>query len=247
MLATGCASTTQLGTGGSMAAGAAGERARGSGTIALERCDEPLATIALVEDETNMQLLAEASEDLQIPASPLPLLRLLSQQSNCFQVVDRAAGLRAIDTERSLAREGLLREGSGFRPGQLVAADYSLTPHLVFADDDSGGIGLGGALVGAAVLTPILGPAGLLAAGVRVDQSEAQVVMFLTDNRSGLQVSAAEGSAKVSDFGFVGFGSGDDGGAGLMGWANTNTGKVVAAALVDGLNKVVRLVRERQP
>ena len=230
-----------------MAAGAADARARGSGTLALEQCDEPLAAIALAEDETNMQLLAEASEDLQIPASPLPLLRLLSQQSNCFQVVDRAAGLRAIDTEQSLAREGLLREDSGFTPGQLVPADYTLTPHLVFAEDDAGGVGVGGALVGAALLTPILGPAGLLAAGVRVDQSEAQVVLFLTDNRSGLQVTAAAGSAKVSDFGFVGFGSGDDGGAGLLGWANTNTGKVVAAALVDGLNEVIRVVRAQRP
>ena len=228
-----------------MAAGSAGTPAREHRTLALEQCDEPLATIALVEDESNMQLLAEASDDVQIPASPLPLLRLLSQQSNCFQVVDRAAGLRAIDTEQSLAREGLLQEDSDFTPGQLVAADYSLTPHLVFADDDAGGIGLGGALLGAALLTPLIGPAGLIAGGVRVDQSEAQVVMFLTDNRSGLQVTAAEGSAKVSDFGFVGFGVGDDGGSGLLGWGHTNTGKVVAAALVDGLNKVVRAVRER--
>ena len=240
-----CASTTQLGAGGSLAAGSAGANARGSSTIALEHCEEPLATVALVEDELNVDLLARASEDLHLPASPLPLLRLLSQQSNCFQVVDRAGGLRAIDTEQSLAREGMLREDSGFAAGQLVAADYALTPHLVFAEDDAGGIGWGGALIGAALLTPIVGPAGLLVAGVKMEEREAQVVMFLTDNRTGLQITAAEGSAKVSDFGIRGFGSGADGGAGLLGWGNTNTGKVVAAALVDGMNKIVNVVRAR--
>ncbi len=157
--------------------------------------------------------------------------------------MDRAAGLRAIDTEQQLAREGMLQEGSGFTAGQLVAADYSLTPHLVFAEDEAGGFRWGGALIGAA----ILGPLGLLAGGVDVENSEAQVVMFLTDNRSGIQVAAAEGSATVSDWGFLGFGSGDDGLSGAMGWANTNTGKVVAAALVDGLNKIVQIVREQTP
>ena len=228
--------------GRSLAAGSAGTPAR-SGTLGLEHCADPLATIALVEDENTAQLLAEASEDLHIPASPLPLLRLLFHQSNCFQVVDRAAGLRAIDTEQQLAREGLLTEGNDFTAGQIVAADYSLTPHLVFAEDDAGGFRWGGAIIGAA----ILGPIGLLAGGVDVDHSEAQVVMFLTDNRSGIQVAAAEGSAKVSDWGFLGFGSGDNGGGGMMGWANTNTGKVVAAALVDGANKIVQVARERTP
>ena len=69
--------------------------------------------------------------------------------------------------------------------------------------------------------------------------------MFLTDNRSGIQVAAAEGSAKVSDLGFDLFGSGANGEGTLMGWGHSNTGKVVAAALVDGLNKIVQVARQR--
>ena len=241
LLATGCISMTSLGKGGSLASGSSSAAARKGGTVRLERCTEPLGNIALVEDESTRLLLAKTSEDVQIPASPLPLLRLLFQQSNCFRVVDRASGLRAIDMEQALASRGLLREDSDLGTGQMLVADYSLTPHLVFAEEGAGRLGLTGSLLGLAVL----GPLGLLAGGVTLDQSEAQVVMFLTDNRSGIQVAAAEGSAKVSDLGFDLFGSGANGEGTLMGWGHSNTGKVVAAALVDGLNKIVQVARQR--
>lgn len=242
LLAGGCATTT-VGKGGSLASGIAGaDGAPGQrGTIELQHCDAPLGAIALVEDQNNAILLAKASEEIQIPATPIPLLRFLLQQSNCFQVVDRAAGLRAIDTERALARDGLLKEGSEVPTGQMVAAEYSLTPHLVFAEDSAGGLGLGGAIVGAA----LLGPVGLLAGGVDVERAEAQVVMFLTDNRSGVQIAAAEGSAKMADWGFNILGTGSGGDGNMMGWSNSNVGKVVAAALVDGTNKIIEVVEQR--
>lgn len=243
----GCSSAPKLGTGGSMIAGAAGGPG-GQSTGALERCDAPLATIALVErdQDTNAQLLALLSPDLSVPASPIPLLRLLIQQSNCFRVVDRAGGLQTIDIEHQLAREGRLAEGGEFAGPQLVPADYSLTPHLVFANDKAGRLSWAGMLVGG-LLSPVIGPAGMLAAGVNRDRSEAQVVMFLTDNRSGIQLAAAEGSATTFDWSFLGFGDGEDGAMGAGGWANTAKGKIVAGALLDGLNKIVHIVRDQTP
>lgn len=243
----GCASAPKLGTGGSVVAGATGGP-DGRATGALERCDAPLATIALVErnQDTNAQLLALLSPDLSVPASPVPLLRLLIQQSNCFQVVDRAGGLQTIDIERQLAREGRLAEGGEFAGAQLVAADYSLTPHLVFANDEAGGLNWAGMLVGG-LLSPVIGPAGVLAAGVNRDRSEAQVVMFLTDNRSGIQLAAAEGSATTFDWSYFGLGDGESGSLNAGGWANTAKGKIVAGALLDGLNKIVQIVRDRTP
>lgn len=245
LFVSGCA-TTSIGTGGSIAEGYAGAEGRAAraqaqrGTISLEHCPAPLATVALVEDANNAILLAKASEEVQIPASPMPLLRLLLQQSGCFQIVDRSAGLRAINTEHALAQEGRLKEGGDFGRGEMAAAYFTLTPHLVFADDDAFHLGWGGALVGAA----LLGPVGLLAGGLDLDRSEAQVVMFLTDNRSGLQIAAAEGSAKISDWGFNLLGEGSKGDGSMLGWANSNLGKVVAAALVDGVNKIIGVARE---
>ena len=93
-------------------------------------------------------------------------------------------------------------------------------------------------------LSAIIPGAGLLG-GVNIKKKEAQVVLFLTDNRSGVQIAAAEGSATVSDIGFGGFGIG--GGMAALGGAygSSDQGKVVAAALLDATNKVIDLVRSR--
>src|SRR5206468_8865170 len=76
---------------------------------------------------------------------------------------------------------------------------------------------------------------------------EAQTSMLLADARSGLQVAAAEGSAKKADFRLggllAGAGVGGGGAAALGGYSNTNEGKVIAASLADNYNGIVRAVR----
>ncbi len=162
------------------------------------------------------------------------------QQSNCFQIVDRGRGLQAISTEQQLAKQGMLQAGSNVQGGSLVAADYTITPNVVFSDQNAGGMGMAAGMLGA-----IIPGAGLLG-GINVKSKEAQVVLFLTDNRSGVQVAAAEGSAKVSDIGFGALGFG--GGLGALGGAygSSDQGKVVAAALLDATNKVIAVVRSRR-
>ena len=249
----GCLSTTDVGGGGSVVKGSAGstagmQRSGASETAGstskgsakeLQRCSAPIATVSLAEDEGNKQAYAVVLSQLQLPQSPLPLIRLMFQQSNCFQIVDRGRGLQAISTEQQLAKQGMLQAGSNIQGGQLVAADYTITPNVVFSDQNAGSMGMAAGMLGA-----IIPGAGLLG-GVSVKKKEAQVVLFLTDNRSGVQVAAAEGSAKVSDIGFGGFGFGGSMAALGGAYGSSDQGKVVAAALLDATNKVIDLVRSR--
>jgi hypothetical protein len=77
--------------------------------------------------------------------------------------------------------------------------------------------------------------------GVRF--KEAQTSMLLADARTGIQVAAAEGSTRKADLNLTGrmFNRGTYGSLG--GYGDTNEGKIVAAALLDNYNKIVRVVR----
>ncbi len=70
--------------------------------------------------------------------------------------------------------------------------------------------------------------------------------MLLADARSGVQVSAAEGSTKKADLNLGAglFGGGAGGAAG--GYGNTNEGKIIAAAFMDNYNSIVEVVRGDQ-
>lgn len=67
-------------------------------------------------------------------------------------------------------------------------------------------------------------------------------MLLLTDNRSGIQLAAAEGSAKNWDYGVL---AGFFGGAGAAGsgFSKTPQGKVLTAAFMDSYNQMVRAVR----
>ena len=94
----------------------------------LNRCSSPVGVVALVEPG------AEVLSQLQQIGltSPVPVLKLLMARSNCFQIVDRGAAAEALQRERELAAQGELQEGSGMGGGQLVAADYLITPNILF-------------------------------------------------------------------------------------------------------------------
>ncbi len=50
------------------------------------------------------------------------------QQSNCFQVVERGAGMQNMMPERALAAGGQMQAGCNIGRGQMVAADFIVTP-----------------------------------------------------------------------------------------------------------------------
>lgn len=243
LVAGACESRTQLGGGSSMVTGSAGEAGTTGASTQLVRCDRPLGTAALVEPESNTQALL-GSVGLQ---SPIPLIRLMMAQSNCFQVIDRGAALGNIQTEDALSRSGMLRQGSTTARGRMITTQYLITPNVIFSNQNSGGFG------GLAALGGLLGAGGAIAGAVAGSMrfQEAQTALFLVDAQSGVQTAVAEGSAKVTDFGgfggLGGFGGGIAGLGGIGGYGNTAEGKLVAAAFLDSYNNLVHQIRGTQP
>ncbi len=232
------------GEGGSVIKGSAGTSGAQGAASDLERCDKPMGAVAVVEPQ---DYVSQSLARYRL-GSPVGLIRLLVQQSNCFIVVERGIGMQNMMQERGLGTSGQLRQGSNMGGGQMVTADYILTPAVVFSENNAGGVG--GALGG---LAPLFGKGGAVVGAIGgsvaggLKFKEAQTSMLLADSRSGVQVAAAEGSASKSDFNLGGvlggFGAGGGGAAALGGYANTNEGKVIAASLADNYNGIVRAVR----
>jgi curli biogenesis system outer membrane secretion channel CsgG len=213
--------------------GSAGGASSQNANSKLERCDQSLGTLAVVEDQTSPWYY-QLTREYKL-TSTVPLIRLLVQQSNCFVVVERGRAFNQMQGERALQQTGELRQGSNFGQGQMVAADYSLNPMITFSQRDTKGLG------GALAVIPYAGAFGALAGGVRT--SEASTTLTLVDNRSGVQLASAEGAASNTDFNLFGAGFGGGGGAGLGGYTNTPEGKVLAGAFADAYNRLVQSVR----
>jgi curli biogenesis system outer membrane secretion channel CsgG len=228
------AGSQELGKGGSMVQGSAGPQGAQNANSQLESCDGPKGTIAVVEPQ--YQVIASLRR-YQLD-SPTGVIRMLIQQSNCFQVVERGTGMRNMMEERALAQSGELQTGQNVGKGQMVAADFIVTPSVVFSENNAGGFG--GALGGL-----LGGHAGALIGGIAggLKFKEAQTSMLLVDSRSGIQVAAAEGSAQNADFALAGALFGGGGGGALGGYGNTNEGKVIAASFIDNWNNIVRAIR----
>ncbi|HEX5687643.1 MAG TPA: CsgG/HfaB family protein [Ideonella sp.] len=229
-------SKTDLGEGGAIVTGSAGPTGAHNAARELQRCDAPVATLALVENPHGYTY----SSSYHLPPTPLPLVRLLAQQSNCFRVVDRAAGLRGTIQEQELKDAGVLRkQGNTVDKGKGYEAQYTLTPSLTFSEKDAGRE-IGGILGMIPVLDKLVGVA------EHVKLKDAQVALLLTDNETTEQVAAATGSVRVTDLGMGGMVLGKLGGAAGAGWSNSNEGKVIAAAFLDAHNQLVAAVRELQ-
>jgi hypothetical protein len=148
-------------------------------------------------------------------------------------VVERGQAFNNMQGERALMERGDLRKTSNLGKGQMVAADYTMTPSITFSQKGTGGLGgvFGGSI--GAVASFVSGS---------MKSNEASTMLLLTDNRSGIQLAAAEGSARNWDFGMMGdfF---HHGYAGASGFSNTPQGKVLAASFMDSYNQMVRAVR----
>lgn len=222
-----------FGGGDKPASGAVGGATAENAASTLERCDESLGTMAVEEDQRAAWYSRLQQYNL---GSTVPVLRMMIQQSNCFVVVERSAsGMAAMTQERALQQSGELRDGSSFGRGQMVAADYTMRPSVQFSGRTGGG---GGALGGFGVLGTV---ASAVAGGLK--QNEAATTLLLIDNRSGVQISASEGSAKNIDFSVGGafWGGGAAGGAGAF--TSTPEGKIITASFADSYNQMVRALR----
>jgi curli biogenesis system outer membrane secretion channel CsgG len=218
------AKTTATGS----AAGSSSENAN----PALERCDATLGTLAVVED-TSANWYSYLRNDWKLGPTT-PVLKLLAQQSGCFVVVERGQAMNNIMGERDLQNSGELRKGSNFQKGQMVAADYSLSPSITFSNMDAGRIG--------SALGGMFGTVGSVIGG-SLSSKEASTILTLIDNRSSVQIAASEGSAKNIDLGALGGILAGGFGVAGGGYTNTAEGKVLAAAFTDSFNNMVRALR----
>ena len=218
--------------GNTVTGGAAGSSASNNNS-GLASCNEPLGTLSVFED-TSLTWWHNYRARYPKLGSTTPVIRLMIQQSNCFVVVERGKAMAAMNRERELMRSGQLRGGSNLGGGQMVAADYTISPEIQFSEQGTEGIkAIGGALLGS--LGSIIGGG--------VSKNEAATTLLLIDNRSGVQVSAAVGNAGNWDYDVFGglFAGGAIGGAGA--YSKTPEGKVISAAFADSYNQMVIALR----
>lgn len=195
----------------------------------VEKCTRSLGTLAVAESQSGWGHLNHYGL-----GSPSALLRLMIQQSGCFDVVERGIAMQNLRQERALGQSGELRQESNIGKGQMQAADFVLTPNVQVASSDTGGIGglLGGRL----------GVLGVIAGGLKF--KEASTSILVADVRSSLQVASAEGRATKTDFGIGGWAYAG-GFAGGGGYTRTPEGKMIAASLLDNYNKIVQQIRDQ--
>lgn len=223
------AGKTELGKGGTIVSGSGGAAGAQGESEHLVRCAQPIGVAALLEPKTSGYHSYYRQHKLK---SPLPMIKLIMQQSGCFRIVDRGRSSAALKAERDLASDGEFQKGSNVGSGQMVAADYIITPDVVHQDSDAGGAfgGLGGLLPG---------KAGALFGGLKTKKLESQVSLAVTNVRTSVQEAIATGSAKKSNLSFAG--GGVIGGlAGIGGgYDSTDIGKITVAAYMDAHNNLV--------
>ena len=198
----------------------------------LEKCDAPKGTLAIAEPQGHIIMALRA---YNLPP-PTQLLRQYVQNSNCFQVLERGLAMQNIQQERDLADNGMLQRNSNMGGSQMVTADFVMTADVLFKDKNAGGAGVGAAV--GSLFGGIGSLVGAVAGGIKVQ--EAATTLTLSDVRSTLQVAAASGTYKKSDWAFGGVLGAVGGGA----YTSTDEGKLVAGALLDNYNNIVRDVRD---
>ena len=234
-LAAGAASAQTLGKGGSVATGSAGPGGQSQSAT-------PSSRVRCAEGHARRGRAAGPGRPE--PAALRPgladgVIRMMIQQSNCFQVVERGVGMGNLMQERALAQAASCSPDQNIGKGQMVAADFIVTPSVVFSENNAGGVGgaFGGLLGGrgGAVL-------GSIAGGLKF--KEAQTSMLLVDSRSSIQVAAARRQRAADRFRARRHGwSAASPAPAVGGYTNTNEGKVIAASFMDNWNNIVRAIR----
>jgi hypothetical protein len=220
---------------GPVTGAAAGGTSVGGGVV---RCPETLGTIA-IDDGRQAGWWGPFTARTQITTIE-PMVRLIVQQSNCFVIT--AMGNDRLESRMrgmigDMRNSGEFRAGSNMQRGQRVAADYFMEPAILFANQDTSGLGAG--VGGWAGL-------GLGLAGAAMSQSSTQVTLSVFSIRAGTQIAASEGSSTATNFGAVLAGFGGGAGGALSGYERTPAGQATVAAFVDAYNKMVVALQNYQ-
>ena len=217
-------------------AGSGSGAAHAEESSTIEKCGKKFGTITVVDPRSGLGQLQSYGL-----GSPAALLRMMIQQSGCFDVVERGVAMRNMQQERALAQSGQLRDDSNIGQGQMQVADFVLTPDVQIPTSTTGGVGgVGG---GAGSFGKLGGLFGAVAAGVKF--KEAQTSLLIADVRSGIQVAGAEGKAKTTTFNLASVSAAAGALGALGGYTSSPEGKVVSASLLDNFNKIVILIRDK--
>jgi len=198
----------------------------------IEKCSKKLGVLAVAEPSGGWGYLSS----YQL-GSPAQLIRMMVQDSGCFDVVERGVAMANIREERSLAEGGELRGESNVGKGQMQAADFVMTPAVQIAANNTGGVG--GALAGG-----LLNRFGLGGVVGGLKFKEASTSLIIADVRSSIQVASAQGKATKTDFDIGGWGWTGAAFGAANGYTNTPEGKVIAASLLDNWNNIVIAIRD---
>ncbi len=193
----------------------------------IPKCEKSLGSVSIVDGE------GQGWNRYQLGA-PSVLLKAFVSKSGCFKLVDRGAGLSALQKELDLANGGNLQKKSNVGGGQVKAADYVIVADIANTDSNAGGSAVGG--VAGAVIGGRLGG---LVGGVKSKRVEAQTVLTVMNTRTTEVEVTAEGSASKKDIGFAAGGGYGFGGAVGGGYEDTEVGKVVTYAFLDAYRQVV--------
>jgi hypothetical protein len=198
----------------------------------LAKCDKPFGILAVNEPQQQYMQIFERYK----LGSPAALLRTMAQNSKCFVVVERGMGMQNIQQERALAKSGEMQADANMGGGQMKAADFVMTAAVQVSDNNAGGVGGAvGGLIGRK--NPVLG-----AVGGGVKFKDAQTSILVSDARTTVQVAAAEGKARKTNFslGAIGY---KGVGLGAGGYTNTAEGKVIAASYLDNFNQLIATLK----
>lgn len=227
-IAMACAATAAYATGAAADEPKRVDYERGSTkNVEIPQCAKSLGSVALTDGEgqgwTRYNL-----------GAPSVLLKAFIAKSHCFTLVDRGAGMSALQREQALAAGGSLQRGSNVGAGQVKAADYVLVADIGNTDSNAGGSAVGG--VAGAVIG---GRVGGLLGGIKTKRVEAQTVLTLMNTRTSEIQATAEGSASKKDIGFAAGAGYGFGGAVGGGYEDTEVGKVVTYAFLDAYRQIV--------
>jgi len=218
------------------------EQERAKKTAELPMCTQKLGVLAVEEPQRNWWAQLNLG-------SPEAVIKIFVERSQCFDLVDRGAGLAAAQRERALAGGGQLQQGSNIGGGQIVAADYVLVPDIITQNPNSSGNNIGAALGG--LLGSRFGPVGAIAGNISINSQTADVTLTVTDVRSTRQLATIEGHGKKTDIGFgVGggvFGGSGFGAGGATGYNNTAIGQVITLAYLDAYTQLVSRLEAALP
>ena len=214
-----------------MSAVAKVENTKGSTkTAEIPVCGKVLGTIALVDGD------GQGWKAYQLGA-PSTLLKTFISKSGCFKLVNRGAGMEAIQREQALAGAGNLQRGSNVGGGQIKTADWLLVADVAGQNQNSGGSAVGA--IAGGMLGSRFGGLGALAGGIKTSKVEAQTVISLVNTRTSEEEYNIEGFAKKSDFSWGAGGFAGWAGAGGGAYASTDVGKVVGLSFLDAYRQLV--------